>query len=64
MLQEAAEEHGDEGVQDRSGEDADDGTIGGCETAASFGGILLDDLDEAGGEEADGDDRGDELDET
>lgn len=58
-LQEAAEEHGDEGVEDCGGEDTDDGAIGGCETAA-----LLGDLDKAGGEQADGDDWGDELDET
>jgi hypothetical protein len=59
VLQEAAEQHGDEGVEDCGGEDPGDGAVGGCEAAA-----LLDDLDEAGGEEADGDDRGDELEEA
>jgi hypothetical protein len=64
VLQEAAEQHGDEGVEDCGGEDADDGAIGGCEAAACFVGDFLDDLDEAGGEEADGNDGRDELDEA
>ena len=64
MLQEAAEKHGDEGVEDCGGEDTDDGAIRSCKTTSSLGGILLDDLDEAGGEEADGDDWGDELNEA
>jgi hypothetical protein len=64
VLQEAAEQHGDEGVEDCGGEDSDDGAIGSRETAAAFGGISLDDFDEAGGEEADGDYWRDELDET
>jgi hypothetical protein len=64
VLQEAAEQHGDKGVEDCGGEDSDDGSIGGREAAAAFGGVLLDDFDEARGEEADGDDGGDELDEA
>ena len=64
VLQETAEQHGDEGVEDRGGEDSDDGAVGSCEAATAFGGILLDDFDEARGEEADGNDRRDELDET
>jgi len=64
VLQEAAEKHGDEGVKNRSGEDTDDGAIGSCKTASSFSRVSLDNFDEARGEETDGDDRGDELNET
>lgn len=64
MLQETAEKHGDESVEDSSGENTDDGAIGSCKTASSFSRILLDNLDETGGEEADGDDRGDKLNES
>jgi len=64
VLQQAAEQHGDDGVEDCGGEDAYDGTIGGCEVAARFVGSSMDDFDEAGGEEADGDDGRQKLDET
>ena len=64
VLQEAAEQHSDEGVEDCGGEDSDDGAIGSCRVAACFVGASVDYFDEAGGEEADGDDRGDELDEA
>jgi hypothetical protein len=64
VLQEAAAKHGNEGVKNRSGEDADDGAIGSCEAASSLGRILLDNFEEPGGEETVGNDRGDELDES
>jgi len=56
VRQKAAGEHGDEGVEDCEGEDADNGAVGGCEVAAEPG-----NFDEAGGEQGDGDDGGDEL---
>jgi hypothetical protein len=64
VLQEAAEQHGNEGVEDRGGEDSDDSAVGCREAAAAFGWILLDDFDEARGEEADGDNRRHKLDEA
>lgn len=64
MLQEAAEKHGDEGVEDRSGEYTDDGAVGSCKATSSLGGILLDNFDEPRREETNGDDWGDELNET
>jgi len=64
VLQEAAKKHGDEGVEDRSGKDTDDSTIGSCKATSSLGGILLDNFDEPRGEKTDGDDWGDELNEA
>lgn len=64
VLQEAAEKHGNECVENCSSENTDNGAIGSCEAASSLSGILLDDFDEPGGEETDGNDRGDELDES
>jgi hypothetical protein len=64
VFQDAAEDHGDKSVEDSSGQNANDGAIGGRKAATSFGWIFLNNLDEARGEEADGDDGRDELDET
>jgi hypothetical protein len=64
VLQDAAEDHGNESVEDSSGQNSHDGAIRGCKVATSTGWIFLNDLDKARGEEADGDDGRDELDET
>jgi hypothetical protein len=57
VLQDAAEDHGNKSVEDSSGQNSNDGAIRGCKVATSTGWILLNDLDKARGEEADGDDR-------
>jgi hypothetical protein len=53
VLQDAAEDHGNESVENSSGQNANDGAIGGCKVATPTGWIFLNDLDEARGEEAD-----------
>jgi hypothetical protein len=64
VLQDTAQDHGDKSVEDSSGQNANDGAIGRCKVATSTGWIFLNDLDKARGEEANGDDGRDELDET